>query len=255
MNEYTIVLLTDSVLKGYTHATTGVPLVKGHSYGSKSMPVFKRGHYRVDLEGLEVGFIPYRDVSILVGGRAIDAPATVGESTSEPILPIPFFYVEDNLSASYNITAMAMVLAYLKVPRRDVTKRNLQPEDELASTFALMGWRDNHPEHIVAAMRFHGLSCTYSRRATLEQISDWLFRERPVLIEGLWDVWGTLAVGLGLTKDGLVLHLPYVWTSGGPNYSRSGERETYPISSIARTISLEDPDGMSTIGCHFISRG
>ena len=156
--------------------------------------------------------------------------------------------------ASYNITAIAMVMSYLQVPRKDPTKRNLQYEDELASIFSLQGWRDNYPDHIVAAMRYYGLSCTYSRRATMEQISDWLSKGRPILLEGLWDPWGTVAVVLGLTRDGLVLHLPYLWTSTGPDYSRSGERETYPVASIARVISLSDPDTLSHIGCYFIHR-
>lgn len=250
-NQYTILIRSDTTLKPYTHAQGGVPLRQGDRYSSASVPLYRRGHYKVDLDGLEPGYIPYQDVSILIGGQPLDTPPTAVDRST---LPIPFFYVEDNLIASYNITAMAMVMAYMGVPRKDPTKRNLQYEDELASVFSLHGWRDNHPEHVVAAMRYYGLSCTYSRRATIQQISDWLAKERPVLIEGLWDPWGTIAVGLGLTEDGLVLHLPYVWTSAGPDYSRSGERETYPIASIARVISLQDPDGLSCIGCHFIHK-
>jgi hypothetical protein len=251
---YTLLLLRDSLLKVYTHATTGIPLREGDIYGTNVMPVYKRGHYRVDIEGMDVGYIPYQDISILIGGRPLDAPPVLDQGTGQSTLPIPFLYVEDNLSASYNITAMAMVMSYLKVPRKDPTKRNLQYEDELASAFSLHGWRDNYPEHIVAAMRFYGLSCTYSRRSNLEHIRDWLSRGRPLLLEGLWDPWGTIAVVLGLTSDGLVLHLPYLWTSIGPDYSRSGEREVYPISTIARVISLPDPDGLTSIGCYFIHK-
>jgi hypothetical protein len=253
MNHYTIKLLADTILKPYTHATTGVPLREGDSYSSSIMPQYRRGHYKVDLGGLEPGFIPYLDVSILIGEQPLDTPPDPVDA-GEGVLPIPFFYVEDNLSASYNITAIAMVMAYYQVPRKDTSKRNLQYEDELASVFSLHGWRDNQPDHVVAAMRYYGLSCTYSRRATIQQISDWLAKDRPVLLEGLWDPWGTVAVVLGLTQDGLVLHLPYVWTSAGPDYSRSGERETYPVASIARVISLSDPDGLSHIGCYFIQK-
>lgn len=252
MSRYTLKLQSDSTLKPYTHATSGIPLRKGDIYTADAMPVFKRGHYKVDIQGMEVGYIPYLDVSILIGDQPLDTPPSIDAGTGLPILPIPFLYVEDNLSASYNVTAMAMVMSYLRVPRKDPTKRNLQYEDELASVFALQGWRDNHPEHVVAAMRYYGLSCTYSRRATIKQIGDWLSKERPVLLEGLWDPWGTLAVVLGLTEDGLVLHLPYLWTSTGPDYSRSGERELYSVASIARAISPADPDGLSAIGCHFI---
>jgi hypothetical protein len=45
-----------------------------------------------------------------------------------------------------------------------------------------------------------------------------------------------------------------LWTSTGLDYSKSGERETYPISSIARTISLADPEGLTAISCYFIYR-
>ncbi len=253
MNQYTIKLLADTILKPYTHATTGVPLREGDTYSSAIMPQYRRGHYKVDLDGLDPGYIPYLHVSILIGEQPLDTPPD-SVDTGEGVLPVPFFYVEDNLSASYNITAIAMVMAYYQVPRKDITKRNLQYEDELASVFSLHGWRDNQPDHVVAAMRYYGLSCTYSRRATIQQISDWLAKGRPVLLEGLWDSWGTVAVVLGLTQDGLVLHLPYVWTSAGPDYSRSGEREAYPVASIARVISLSDPDGLSHIGCYFINK-
>lgn len=251
-NRYTILLLEDTLLKPYTHAMTGIPLLKGYTYSTTDMPLYRRGHYKVDIEGMEPGYIPYEAVSILVGGQAIDAPPNPVPGVGPITLPIPFLYVEDNLSASYNITAVAMVLAYYKVPRKDTARRNLQYEDDVASVFSLMQWRDNNPEHVASAMRYYGLSCTYSRRATIQQVSDWLAKDRPVILEGLWDPWGTVAIALGITADGIVLHLPYVWTSAGPDYSRSGERETYPIASIARTISLRDPDGLSAISCHFI---
>lgn len=254
MSTYTLKLLRDTTLKPYTHAQDGIPLLKDHEYTATTAPQFKRGHYRVDIEGMEVGYIPYLDVSVLVGGRPLDVPPSIDSGTGEGILPVPFLYVEDNLSASYNHTAVAMVMAYLQVPRRDPTKRNLQYEDEVASVFTLMGWRDNNPQHIEAAFRYHGLSCTYSRHATIKQVADWLAKERPVLMEGLWDPWGTVAVVLGITQGGLVLNLPYLWTSTGPDYSKSGERETYPIAAIARTICPVDPEGLSAMGCYFIHK-
>jgi hypothetical protein len=251
---FTILLLSDTVLKQYTHAQDGIQLMAGNQFDTDIMPIFKRGHYRVEVPGMGTGYLPYRDVSILVGGAPMDSPPGIGEGEQSPLLQIPFLYVEDNLSASYNITAVAMILAYLKVPRRDPTKRRLQYEDEVASVFTLQGWRDNHPEHIEAAMRFYGLSCTYSRRANIGQVKDWLMRGRPILMEGLFDPWGTLAVALGITDEGIYLHLPYKWTSMGPDYRRSGERELYSISSLARAISPEDPDNLTSIGCHFIHR-
>lgn len=249
-SRYTLKILVDTLLKQYTHAPTGIPLRAGDLYTTDVEPVYKRGHYRVDIDGMEVGYIPYRDVSVLVGGQAVDGAPPV--NAPHGVLPIPFMYVEDNLIASYNITAVAMVLAYYKVPRRDQTRRNLQYEDEVASVFTLQGWRDNYPDHIAQAFRYYGLSCTYSRKATLEQVKDWLAKDRPVLLEGLWDPWGTVAVVLGLTVDGLVLHLPYLWTSTGPDYSKSGESETYPLGAIARAICPLDPEGLSSMGCYFI---
>ena len=254
MSTYTLKLLRDTTLKPYTHAQDGIPLLKDYEYTTTSAPQFKRGHYRVDIQGMEVGYIPYLDVSILVGGRPILGPPSIDGGTGEAILPVPFMYVEDNLTASYNHTAVAMVMAYLQVPRRDPTKRNLQYEDEVASVFTLMGWRDNNPQHVEAAFKYHGLSCTYSRHATIKQVKDWLAKERPVLMEGLWDPWGTLAVVLGMTQGGLVLHLPYLWTSTGPDYSKSGERETYPMAAIARAICPVDPEGLSAMGCYFIQK-
>lgn len=253
MNVYILKVLTDTTLKPYTHAQGGIVLREGDEYTATSEPQFKRGHYRVDIEGMEVGYIPYLDVSILVGGRPLDGPPSIDIGTGESILPVPFLYVEDNLRASYNHTAVAMLMAYLRVPRRN-PDRSTQYEDEVAALFTLMGWRDNHPNHVVAAFRYNGLSCTYSRHTTLQQIADWLSKERPVLLEGLWDPWGTLAVVLGMTQDGLVLHLPYLWTSRGPDYSKSGERETYPIASIARAICPVDPEGLSAMGCYFVHK-
>lgn len=165
-------------------------------------------------------------------------------------LSVPYKSQLDNYynpTGACNVTAMAMCLEYLQIPR----KSNYgQYEDELYEYTINRGLSRHDPYDLAQIVRDYGARDRFTESATIEEAKNWVADEKPAVAHGFFTSYGHIVVFVGYDESGFIVHDPYgEWFPGGYRTDLSGKYVHYSYNLI-RKVCI--PDGNFWV--HFISK-
>lgn len=147
-----------------------------------------------------------------------------------------------------NVTSLAMVLDFWKVPRKQQYRRFPQLEDELYAYMLESGLNPQSAGDLSRVATDYGLSAKFTTKATIEQVKQWVASGKPAIIHGYFTSFGHIVVVVGYDDTGFIVHDPYgEWFATGYRTDLSGAYLNYSYQLIRRTCI---PDGDFWV--HFI---
>jgi hypothetical protein len=170
------------------------------------------------------------------------------------ILEVPYKSQLDNKFdplSTCNVTSIAMCLEYLGTKRREEYRNIKQFEDELYRCCLDRSLDRRKPDHMAQLIRLYGCRDTFTDRATVEAVKDWIDLGNPCITHGWFTESGHIIVMAGYDDKGFIVHDPYgEWFKEGYRTDLSGKNLHYSYNLIGRTCF---PD--SQFWVHFVERG
>jgi hypothetical protein len=171
-------------------------------------------------------------------------------------LDVPYKSQRDNFNnpdGSCNVTAIAMCLAYLDVPRR---RSDVPFEDELYE-YALDHNLSRHcPYDLAQIVRDYGAKNTFDIHATFNAVRKWIAAGNPAVTHGYFTAFGHIITLVGYDEKGFIVHDPYgEWYADGYDRNNPGVMDTrgmfqhYSYELIERTCCTDNQ-----FWVHFISK-
>ena len=156
---------------------------------------------------------------------------------------------ELNPRGACNITSYAMIMEYLKIPRRDQTG---QLEDELYSYMEDEGLSRWDPYDLAIMGKDYGLGVNFDSRATLGDLRKAIAQGYGCIIHGYFTSFGHIMVARGYDKSGFYVNDPYgEWFESGYRNDRSGRNLYYSNQLIQSKCS---PEGKDYLWLHKITQ-
>jgi uncharacterized protein YvpB len=223
----------------------------GNEYALVSYEEARAKHYRVTLKkesflDSKVWYAYNGHIELYSGSDRI-YPKPKSETVK---LSVPYKSQLDNYynpTGACNVTALAMCLEYLQIPR----KSNYgQYEDELYEYAINRGLSRHDPYDLAQIVRDYGARDRFTESATIEEAKNWVADEKPAVAHGYFTSYGHIVVFVGYDDKGFIVHDPYgEWFPGGYRTDLSGKYIHYSYNLIRR---LCIPDGNFWV--HFISK-
>jgi len=163
-------------------------------------------------QGKNTWFVFQRHAAILSDGK-ISFPAATR-------LAVPYLDQLDNSDHPYgtcNVTSLAMVLSYFRVPPRNPTIRFPDELDRYCSDKNL----DRHePDALAQVAQAYGCDDRFSKTASFEQVKEWLIQGNPAIVHGYFTPGGHIICLIGYNETGFVVNDPYGELMYSPNRMR-----------------------------------
>lgn len=209
----------------------------------------RNNHFRIVTRGQElkerIWYAFAQHIEIYTGDRCTYPK----QQSSSVKIPVPYKSQLDNSynpTGSCNVTALAMCLAYLQIPRK--SDRG-QYEDELYEYAIDRGLSRHDPYDLARIVRDYGAKDDFKEGGTIDGCKEWLAGENPAIIHGYFTSFGHIVVLIGYDQDGFIVHDPYgEYFASGYRTDLSGQELHYSYDLIRQTCI---PDG--NLWTHFIS--
>ncbi|MER3435640.1 MAG: peptidoglycan-binding protein [Leptolyngbya sp. ERB_1_1] len=199
-------------------------------------------------QGKNTWFVFQRHAAILSDGKISFPTATR--------LAVPYLDQLDNSDNPYgtcNVTSLAMVLSYFRVPPRNPSIRFPDELDRYCSDNNL----DRHePDALAQVAQAYGCDDRFSKTASFEQIKEWLIQGNPAIVHGYFTPSGHIICIIGYNEKGFVVNDPYgeLMYSSNPSDSHydiytTGAGLTYSYNLMYQTCC-----GDNEMWVHFVSK-
>lgn len=171
-------------------------------------------------------------------------------------LAVPYLDQLDNSDHPYgtcNVTSLAMVLSYFRVPPRNPSIRF---PDELNRHCTANNLDRETPEAIVKVAEDYGCNDRFSQTASFEQVKEWLAQGNPAIVHGYFTPTGHIICIIGYNETGFIVNDPYgeLMYDPNPEYSHyniytTGAGLTYSYNLMYQTCCTDNQ-----FWVHFISK-
>ena len=160
----------------------------------------------------------------------------VGDRLPEKVnLDVPYLYQGDNKYEPWktcNVTSVAMVLRYYKIPQRTKQK---QFEDELNRHLIARGLSRYWHSNLVSLMKDYGVESRFSTTTPWETVKRHLANGKPVIVAGNYTHKGHIIVLRGYDRSGFLANDPagrWLGIRGRYRYGSYGENVHYPYQNM-----------------------
>ncbi|WNZ47532.1 C39 family peptidase [Leptolyngbya boryana CZ1] len=171
-------------------------------------------------------------------------------------LAVPYLDQLDNSDNPYgtcNVTSLAMVLSYFRVPPRNPSIRFPDELDRYCTEKNL----DRHePATIAQVAEDYGCHDRFTQTASFEQVKEWLAQGNPAIVHGYFTPSGHIICIIGYNEKGFIVNDPYGELMFDPNPELShydiyttGAGLTYSYNLIYQTCCTDHQ-----FWVHFISK-
>lgn len=146
-----------------------------------------------------------------------------------------------NPSGACNVTSVAMVLEYFKIPRNSKFKGFRQYEDELYQYCLDHRLSRHKPEDLAVLMRNYGLNDDFTFQGSIERCKEHLAAGNPCIVHGYFTAFGHIIVLIGYDDKGFIVHDPYgEWFSDGYRKTLPGDSLHYSYGLIEGTCMTDN---------------
>lgn len=156
-------------------------------------------------------------------------------------LKLPYLSQLDNALNPYgscNVTSIAMVLEYYRIPRNAAYSQYFQFEDELYEFCDINGLNRHSPYDLRDLFNLYAdgkAEDNFSFSASIEQCQKFLEAGNPLVFHGYFTRFGHIIAVRGFNETGFFVNDPYgEWFSTGYRTDLSGENLHYSYDLIRR---------------------
>lgn len=226
--------------KQLIHAGTALPISSYEVAGNHlkvSLGKDAQGN-QLAYQGHNTWYVFQPDVEILQDSKPLSLiPTSVN-------LPIPHYdYYDQNNNreapgGSCNVTAIAMVLAYLGIPQK---QPDMRYPDELDAYCDQHGFDRHSPIDLAKVVDAYGCQDDFSYHSNWNLIKTWIASGLPVVVHTQLTRSGHVILLRGYDETGVWVNDPNgIWTPDGYNESKSGENLHYSWELMYQTVSSDN---------------